>query len=183
MFIDSPGQLNAEHGARNAEGRADEPVVAADGFHHIHSTATRANGPFTSQPRAERGTSVALGPGANKDLQPQRGATIFLMPQSLARVVLHLAFSTKNRSSFLKGCRFSRTPAGLQRRGSAKDRLRTDPNRRRKRPRSHSVQPLSHYHGRRTRRGVQESVLEMDQRTRPAISGFFLAEWLRRIFG
>jgi hypothetical protein len=41
------------------------------------SPQTRANGPITSQPRAERGTSVALGPGANKDLQPQRGATIF----------------------------------------------------------------------------------------------------------
>ena len=70
------------------------------------SPQTRANGPITSQPRAERGTSVALGPGANKDLQPQRGATIFLMPQSLARVVLHLAFSTKNRSSFLKDADF-----------------------------------------------------------------------------
>ena len=34
--------------------------------------------------------------------QPQRGGTIPDMPQSLARVVLHVVFSTKNRVPFLK---------------------------------------------------------------------------------
>ena len=40
---------------------------------------------------------------ATKNMQsPNGGGTIGTMPQSLARVVLHIAFSTKNRGPFLK---------------------------------------------------------------------------------
>ena len=111
--------------------------------------------PLQASPRAERGTSVALGPGTNKDLQPQRGATIFVMPQSLARVVLHLAFSTKNRSSFLKDADFRARLhayiAGVLQNigcepiliGGMEDYV-------------HILSNLSHYHGCRTRRGGEE---------------------------
>jgi len=87
----------------------------------------RAKGPSTSQPWAERGTSAALvardaGLTPTFNIHPAQPLASFAipqnssgcnntpmghnrspaMPQSPARVVLHIVFSTKNRTPFLK---------------------------------------------------------------------------------
>ena len=61
----------------------------------------RAKGPSQASPgqaRNERRPGIAN----KKSAKPQRGATIPAMPQSLARVVIHVVFSTKNSAPFLK---------------------------------------------------------------------------------
>jgi hypothetical protein len=52
--------------------------------------------------QGKRGTSAALGMSTKNMQSPNGGGTIWAMPQSLARVVLHIAFTTKNRVPFLK---------------------------------------------------------------------------------
>src|SRR5262249_31682674 len=101
------------------------------------------------------------------------------MPQSLARVLVHLVFSTKNRAPLITPDRAD-TDVCLFGGNSQRDRLPSRNRRRCDGPRSFALRVGTHDLLEQDSRGTQKGVLQMGQGQRAP--GLLLAKRLRRLF-
>src|SRR6187402_3591992 len=78
------------------------PFVMLSHSRKFASAVRAASGPTGRDmpARVQRGTSAGPGCGRKKRAKAQRAARIAVMPQSLARVIFHIVFSTKHRTPF-----------------------------------------------------------------------------------